>query len=213
MSRKRFVALGSGIVAVIAVALVVLNVGTPAGMVAGPHDSMRTSLGVKLVIQVHHADGSTQTYVKEGDLVMKNFANLLINMMIMGTQDPDGDYTFVNTAGSSTYAVDFNEGTTAVIAIGNGTTTPTLNDYNLSSEVVSFPVQDADIIINGNNMTIDIFGSYVVNNAVNVTEVGLATLLTNAGRVLLFHDVLPSPIQLNAGDGITIHYYINIYNG
>ena len=215
MSRKRFVALGSGIVAVIAVALVVLNVGTPAGMIAGPHDgNMRASVGVKLVLEVHRADGETQTYVKEGDLVLLNFAHLLVKLAI-GNDDPEGEDDVTYTDGTVGQLVWSANTANATIYLGNATTvSPAISDYKLVNPVVSFPIQNADILVNGNNMTVDIYGSYVVSSAINVTEIGLAFInyYDSNKPALMFHDALPTPVQLNAGDSITVHYYIFISN-
>ena len=206
-----------GLVAAAVIALVVLN--APAGMVAGSgglgalgvKNSLGGSLGVKLVIQVHHADGSTQTYVKEGDLVLLNFARMLVKAT-MGSSDPDGDDDLINVN---------NVAITGTFTLGNGpgqiwlgnSTSPSVNltDHTFYAPI-KFDIQDADIIINGNNMTVDIFGSYTVDTAFNVTEVGLTSQTYSYAYTLIFHDVLATPIHLNAGDGITVHYYIYIIN-
>ena len=209
-----------GLVAVAVVALVVLNVGAPAGMVAGSgglgalgvKNSLGGSLGVKLVVQVHRVNGTTVTYTKEGDLVLLNFAKLLVKA-IVGQNDPDGDDDFMMTKGVAAIGTNSIGATFGRFWLGDDPApSVSLTDYNFTADIV-FNVQDGDITISGNNMTIDIFGSYTVDTAFNVTEVGLVMPWDSVPDwVLLFHDVLPSPIQLNAGDGITVHYYIIISN-
>lgn len=205
------------------VALVVLNV--PAGMVAGPSGSMGASLGVKLVVYVNRTDGTVERYVKEGDLILLNFARTLV-MMFSGMKDPDDENIVTAVAGKTYRNVRLGYGgygCSGAIRLGNSSiTSPSLSDYTLGNEVVKFCIQDADITVNGSDMIVDVFGFYTFDAAYNITEVGLsyymadvsdpAVALNDEFNILVFHDVLPTPIQVNAGDGITVHYYIYLDN-
>jgi len=222
--RKLFAGLGSGLVAGIVIALVLLNVGAPA---AQPQPSeLGASMGVKLVIEIHRADGTTEKYVKEGDLILENFAKTLVTMF-SGKNDPDNEDKKTEVSGTTIEDVSIGTGMfgcSGAIRLGNGSiTSPSLTDYKLANEIVKFCVEDADITVNGNNMTVDVFGSYTFDAAATITEVGLsyydysstsdpALLLGDGYNVLVFHDVLSSPINVNSGDGITVHYYIYLIN-
>ena len=202
--KKAILGLGSGIVAGILVVLVVLNVATP---VVQNH----TTIGVKLVVEVHRTNGETERYVKEGDLILKNFANIII-ALVSPTSDTEDDKKYVDESGALR-GLD-NTGGNGYICIGTGTTPASLNDYKLENQVVCFAVQDGDISINGSDIIVDIFASWTTDTAYNITEVGLKTkgLYNDAYPAFIMRDVLTEPIQLSAGDGITVHYYIFLDN-
>ncbi len=215
---KKVLGVGLGIVATVIAVLVLVNVATPVTQVAS--DRLGGNLGVKLVIEVHRKDGTVERYEKEGDLILKNFAMMLVKG-IRGKNDPDNEDDYVNINGGKVSGNGPQLGSSissgspsSRIYLGSGTTPPTINDYKLENVVLSFYIQDADIIINGSDITIDIFGSYTLDTACNVSEVGLAFYGYGISPywVLLFRDVLANPIQLNAGDGITVHYYIYLDN-
>jgi len=203
--RKRYALAGIGAVAL---ALLILNIAAP--ITTTPDGT----IGVKLVIEVHR-NGTTEKYVKEGDLILLNFAKIIVQLV--QAQDPDGDNKPVSPSGSAVEPADIYESGMGMICLGTGTTPPSVDDYKLNNEVACFNVQDADITINGTDITIDIFGSYTVQQNLNITEIGLRTTPlagtnNNDYKFYIFRDVLQNPISLNAGDGITVHYYIFLDN-
>lgn len=212
MGKKALLGLGAGAVAAgVLLALVLTQVFAPA-ITSNP--ALGGGVSVKLVVQVTRSDGTTETYVKKGDLVLQNFARLIVQAT-SGIRDPEDEDKLTREDGVTISSIQIRlGGKPGQIELGNGTAAPTLSDYKLGNKLVAFDVQDADIIVNGNNMTVDIFGAYTADKDMNITEIGLSFYhdQSYAGYYLLFHDVLNTPIALKAGDGITVHYYVNIIN-
>jgi len=101
------------------------------------------------------------------------------------------------------------------IAIGTGTTAPTIDDYRLANKIAEFPVIRYEFVYNSTHMWIHLRGVYTAPSTLSVSfqEVGLFGYMDLGGGsrrwFLLFRDVLPSSITLGPGNSIVIAY--NIY--
>jgi hypothetical protein len=204
-----------GLAAGILIALIVMNVAVPTTIA-----SDNPTVGVVLVIDVYDKYGNLkQHYVKEGDLLLKNWialqqywfernadADTGVYVIATGGATKDYDY-FCQTGGASPYK--------AVILLGNGTTAPVVDDYTLNSEVANFEISGVSITFSGNDMNLSITGSWVSDASYNISEIGLKIKISHnlpgdSGHteywVLVFRDVLATTIQLQSGDTISITY-------
>jgi hypothetical protein len=199
----------SGLAAGIILALIAMNVITPPA--AAINDN--PSIGVLLTIDVYGPDGSLkQHYVKEGDLLLKNWIALQ-QYWFMYNPDSNTGINPKNTGGTvgdcSYWQTNGNSGYKADIVLGNGTTSPAIDDYTLNNKLVTFDISSINIMTSGNDMNLSITGSWVADSSYNITEVGLeirAYCGANAYPLLIFRDVLATPITLNAQDTISVTY-------
>jgi len=104
---------------------------------------------------------------------------------------------------------------TMKIAIGTGTTPPTINDYKLEYKTAEFGVSRYLFAYNDTHMWIYIRGVYTATASISFQEVGLFgyfyyAINYNDYWIMLFRDVLPNPISLNQGDSMIIGYYIYV---
>jgi len=173
-----------------------------------------------LIITIKRANGETQTIVKKGDPWTANFAKLILNILLGGHHGGTAQ-AWTYTDGSTgtmidTDAIGFNP--TFAIAIGNGTTPFSVDDYTLSNQITLNDVPSDYIAFsdNGTCYNINATSSFTVSYAVNITEVGLLIKVdsdisgsgTTANYILLSRDLLDTPVHLEANDTISVQYVI-----
>ena len=183
-----------------------------------------------LVINVYDKKGKLmKSYVKVGDLPTKNFLKWIMHSLWYSTtvqQVFNGTWTaedgttgdpstavhgayYTTVAGKSTIALK--------IALGNGTTTPTIDDYALANKLVEIPVLWYAFDANSTHMWIEVKATYTATSPINITEVGLfgymqKAISTNQYWIMLFRDVF-SQITLDTDQSIEIRYYVYVRYG
>jgi len=97
------------------------------------------------------------------------------------------------------------------IALGNGTTPPTIDDFRLESKLVEFPVTFYGFGYNSTHMWIAWKGTYTAPSDITFTEVGLflSQWLSGCQWIMLFRDVVPAT-TLQARQTIEVWYYIYV---
>jgi len=102
------------------------------------------------------------------------------------------------------------------IALGNGTTPPTIDDFRLASKLVDFPVTFYGFGYNSTHMWIAWKGTYTTPSDITFTEVGLFLnqFLGGYGAggcnwLLLFRDIIPAT-TLQTQQTIEVWYYIYV---
>ncbi len=211
---RKYVLVGAALIMSALVAL--SSIGYPTILSEELGGTVRT----KLVIDIHRADGSKETVVKEGDLILRNLAALLVKL-IGSRDDPENEDRIILINGNAVSG-SFSDGSStsdtgkhkAKIRLGTGSPAVSIDSYSLEAEYVAFTIQNADLEVNGNDITIHIYGSYTVTEAVTISEIGLSITGVDdkVQEFLIFHDVLSTPISLNPNDGITVHYYLTLDN-
>jgi len=96
------------------------------------------------------------------------------------------------------------------IAIGNGTTSPSLDDYALESEIAEAV---ASFDLNEENGILTLSAGFTPDVDITISEVGLFLECavggyTTCGKVLLDRTVLDTPINVSAGQTATVAYRI-----
>lgn len=126
-----------------------------------------------------------------------NIANLVSENIYNGDYSPDGNVNF----------------STCRLALGNGDTPPTIDDYKLSGDLITgLDCQIRSTTVNNNSITFSIIVTNNTSNSVTIKELGLAGCYiqsSNYFTVLLTRDVLPTPVILNTGDSKTLSITID----
>jgi len=194
-----------------------LNGKIPSGLVVYP----------ELRINVYDKDGNLlHTYKKVGDLPTKNFLLYLLNswwhtsgsIQLYNNTMVDESGTS-RTPGSGCYHSTFYTTVSGVgsislkVALGSGTTTPTINDYALANKLAEAPVTYYTFSYNSTHMWIAVKATYTASSAISVTEVGLFIYYNYASTsyawFMLFRDVIPQ-VNLASSNTLEVWYYIYI---
>ncbi len=152
---------------------------------------------------------------KDNDPISINWYKLVANFLLLGT-DSGQLFSWYDTGYNTHTAIDTEangENPIMYIVLGNGTGTPSLNDYKLFNQVMSdkavMTVQDDTI----NQRFIIIYTkTFLIKQQFTLTEVGMI-LSTNVGSVLFCHDLVQPSVQLYPNDAVSITYRVEIpYN-
>ena len=171
------------------------------------------NLKVCLQLDVYDSEGNLrESRTKEDDLVLNNFGVLFSSIL----KDVTGVYTksFVKTTGGAAtvyirYAeiMGFWEGIADTdcgqIGIGTGTTTPTVSDYNLETQVEGWTDAGDPAYSNGNitmSASISISENNEITEAAFMMEDGQNTAL-----VVMFHDTF-NAVSVTNGDSLVATY-------
>jgi len=194
-----------------------LNGKIPSGLVVYP----------ELRVNVYDKDGNLlRTYKKVGDLPTKNLLLYLLNSWWYGTGSIQlYNYTMVDESGTSrtpangcyhsTYfaTVSSINGISLKVALGSGTTTPTINDYALANKLAEAPVTYYTFSYNSTHMWIAVKATYTASSATSITEVGLFAYdeygSSTYAWFMLFRDVIPQ-VNLASSNTLEVWYYIYI---
>lgn len=117
----------------------------------------------------------------------------------------EGDYSATSGTGNFT---------SCGLALGDGNTPPTVDDYKLSGNLITgLRTQTQNTTANNNSITFSIIVTNNTNNSVTVKELGLAGCYSSGDNyytVLLTRDVLSDPVTLNTGDSKTFSVTIDL---
>ncbi len=166
------------------------------------------------VIVRHYRNGTLLSeQVKRGDPATKNFAQLMYSLVDLGGSRSVPVVDISGTARSLAYGCGRScgylyTGGNSLIGIGTGTGAFSINNYTLANPIWSV-VSSPTVSIVGNKANITVSASFSLSAAMTIGEVGLRTQL-NGGDILLFRDVLSTPISAVAGDTVTVTYIIRI---
>lgn len=169
----------------------------------------RGLLTVTLIINHYDAEtGETQTYVKTGDLLLKNFAILIANTL-RGADDLKSGTT---TSGTSASFNPIIEVYYSSIVLGTGTTSPSPNDYKLASQVLSTTVKDHVIVKSGTAMNVTVSAVFSISGSYSITEAGIITRDDDGHEFLIARDTFPA-IDVSDGDVLTVTYTFILNQG
>ena len=168
-------------------------------------------------------------YEKKGDPPTNMLVHLFM-FMIAPRYTTDGSATVFNIISINGNSWSFNPGIevvdehTAWVIAGTGTNPPAYTDTSM--EIVGFgEARLANYYFDSTNKewVIQISGSILFDGSYNITEVGLTVDVADklsgkidspgsapARNILVFRDLLPSPITVSNGDSITVQYELRI---
>jgi len=179
------------------------------------------------VLELTIADSSNNTvyrYTKVGDPPTKNFMLWILHSFWSTATNKELIYPAWTAEDGSTSTPPINyihgasettvSGVSSIavkIALGTSTTPPSIDDYRLGNKVVEFGATRYMFGSNSTHMWIYIRGVYTATSTITFQEVGMFGYFYITYKwFMLFRDVLPQPITLNAGDSIIVGYYIYI---
>ena len=184
-----------------------------------------------LSISVYNKDGRLiRSFTKVGDLPTKNFLKWLMHtwwssassiQINNGTWTAEDGSTGTPYSGATHGAVSVTvAGVSDIslkVALGNGTTSPTIDDYALENKLVEAPVTWYAFDANSTHMWIEVKATYTATSPINITEIGLLGIMTDAiGTsdvwLLLFRDVVPQ-ISLDVDQTLEVRYYVYVRYG
>ncbi len=186
-----------------------------------------------LSISVYDKDGRLiRSFTKVGDLPTKNFLKWLMHTwwyytssinIVNGTWTSDDGSSVFPSTGATHGGYYSNVGgvssITLKVALGNGTTAPTIDDYALESEVDEAPVTYYVFDANSTHMWIEVKATYTATSPINITEIGLFGYMYSGSATspphrwfLLFRDVI-SQISLDVDQTLEVRYYIYVKYG
>jgi len=100
------------------------------------------------------------------------------------------------------------------IAIGSGTTPPSIHDYALENKLAEFPVTFYVVHYNSTHMWFTVMGSYHPSTQMTINEVGLFIYYKYGNSLydwfMLFRDVLPSPLTIEKDQTIVVKYSLYV---
>lgn len=154
--------------------------------------------------RIKFTDGSLYSYNGSGS---NTFRNLPYNLMNGFNLLPS---KFYNTSSNDSWSPAY-----MYMALGNGDTPPTIEDYKLSGNLIDTVTFQAQPTLSDNNSLT--YSALVTNNTeqpITIKEVSLAlgtkARSTSIGAAtLLTRDVLPTPVTLNTGDSKTFSVTID----
>jgi len=159
-------------------------------------------------------------YEKVGDPITKQFYYMLVDNLFGWVRTSSPKYWY-DTGGNTRTWIDTEEegqNPIAYIAIGQGSGTPSRNDYALFSEVMK---DKAEVTLTddtaNNKYVITYTKTFTSQSSFNLTEVGLMLYVDYSASqcvyktyVLIAHDVLQSPLNVSVGDSISVTYTIEV---
>jgi len=204
------------------VLLVVLLAGASLGLMLRPKQVKSGMVTVTLVVEQYRQGKLINRIIEEKDPFNQNFANLLAGLFtncggvqktISMTDTGGTARSFLLRGGADANLYDL-YATGNSILIGSATTSFSLSNYALATQVASAASSSPTESVIGNSINITISASFSISSAVTITEVGYARNLNDYGgttrTILLMRDVLSTPINANAGDTVTVNYIIRI---
>jgi len=206
------------------VLLVAVLAGASLGLLLKPKQDRSGMVTVTLVVEQYRQGKLINRVVEEKDPFNRNFANLLAGLLtncgnvyksITMTDTGGTARSFYLMGGASVTSSYYDLYATGnSILIGSGTTSFSLSNYALATQVASAASSSPTESVVGNSINITISASFSISSAVNITEVGYARNLDDtsatARTILLMRDVLSTPINAAAGDTVTVNYIIRI---
>jgi len=177
-----------------------------------PHNTSpqgaQPGVGITLVVEHYRQGKLIERVVKEGDPCTQNFLNL-VSSFFSGSS-----FTMKDTSGSSYTFNALPALSSTAIAIGSGTTSFSISDYKLATQVASTPTSSPTESVTGTRVNATVSASFSISSAVTISEVGLIGSIKDSGgtarSILLIRDVLPTPINAAAGDTVTVTYVIRV---
>lgn len=173
------------------------------------------SCNVILIIEHRDSRGELiERRVKEGDLLLENFAKFLKAIMgaqwvkltkIDGTTNYADDGETVSTDSYNTY-----------IVLGNGTAAASISDYRLVNQVVQQRVGSIGVTSSGNQVNATISASITFTESYTIREIGLKarTYRSNASQFFYWlvcrDDISSNPISVQSNDTLTVTYVFKL---
>jgi len=192
----------------------------------------------KVVVQVQHKDGTTETIEKEGDPWTWNLVAIIGNIFL-GRYYAGSPLTIYKTDGGAASFIEdyyYFSGSSdtltnpvaplVAIGIGSGSTAPSRYDIELINPITKIDVSSAGVTVtdDGTTITATYSASYTASSDLTVRETAFYikavfvqsisnypyTGSQSASYVMLARDVLQSPVSLVSGDVITVTYQISM---
>jgi len=162
---------------------------------------------------------------RDGDLLTSNFAKfvelVLSNISkssyidIEGFYNTEGVYSKLSV-GYTAYCWDYAYYSDRkwYIFVGNGSGTPSVDDYNLFSTVARVLVNYLNVSVSDTEAVVEIKASSTASQTFDATELGLALYTYGYAYgsgwermyILLSHDVLSQAVHIEEGDAFTAFY-------
>jgi len=206
------------------VLLVAVLAGASLGLMLRPKQDKSGMVTVTLVVEQYRQGKLINRVIEEKDPFNQNFVNLLTGLLTNCGGVSEKTWSMTDTGGTArtfylahdpiNYAYIDLVATGNAILIGSGTTSFSISDYKLATQVASAASSSPTESIIGNSINITISASFSISSAVTISEVGYARNLYdssgNTRTILLMRDVLSTPINAAAGDTVTVNYIIRI---
>jgi len=164
-----------------------------------------------IIIEVkHYRNGKLiNEYRKVGDPLTRNLIGIILNTFF-AQRYTDSVIPVKATDGYewSDFILDtawYSRIQGAYIALGSGTGTPSFTDYKLFSQVTLEQVEEPTIYHNTTHYEAYVSESFSIDTSFELTEVGLQLKYANK-YILLTHDTVSPPMDLQAGDTVSIAY-------
>jgi len=161
-----------------------------------------------LTIKVFGADGHLKaSMVKVGDIFTSNFFN---GSRIALFGQADSSFTLYSNGTGS--AVSFTPGTylggsyLSYIAIGSSTTSPTVWDYQLGSQLYSAQVSSWGIFTSGNQINASVSTSITITSPASISEAGLFVFSPSTNQYYLVNHDTFTPVSVTTGDIVQVEY-------
>jgi len=138
--------------------------------------------------------------VKHGDLLLKNFAIILVDYF----RGSAGGLSVKDINGNekSFYEVEYGY---SRIAIGTGSGGPTPGDYKLASKVATMGISSHTILKSGTAMNLTVSAIFSIDASYSITECGIEVKEDGGYWILITRDVF-SAIDVSSGDVLTVTY-------
>ncbi len=166
---------------------------------------------ITVIVEIkHYSDGRlVEEYKKVGDPLTRNFIAIVYNTFFaqyyrgspLPVKTTDGvvwDDFILDTAYNSKI-----QG--AYIAVGNGTGSPSFEDYKLFNQIAIKKVDYIDSKVNVTHYLAEVKATITADRNMTVSEVGLL-LKYNYKYVLLAHDIVDPPMNVEQADIIVVTY-------
>lgn len=163
-------------------------------------------------ITVEKPSGSKVSICKDDDIILKNFAQLIgelfsidFNSSIRGVSGSTGTWEDgLGTSSEDGIEIDYDE---SFIHIGDGTTSPTIDDYSLDNENTTVKVSAHTYSTSGVEYNVSISCVWNPTKTYTIKEMGLSVESTSLGgeQVMIARDTV-TPIDVENGDTVTLKY-------
>jgi hypothetical protein len=175
--------------------------------------NLKNDVNLALNVTVRDPSGKVIASVYQPhDLITNNFYYLMLYPFLLSGYPSSWDV--VNTAGTSE-SVCYSGCTTTLssyvtipplLAIGSGTTAPTVTDYKLTTLVTNMPTPATPQTYYGSNsITLTVSSTAVLTTATTISEAGYEIKLNDGNYVLIAHDTFTG-VSVPANGAITIAY-------
>jgi hypothetical protein len=182
------------------------------GFISYPHETEiivenDSKDSVMCVLAIQHIRGGRiiESYHKDDDLLVENMERML-SFFIEGqaSESPLFTLTTGSTASVSGLQWDTDD---SYIACGTDTTTPSVADYDLTTQVDSNVVQAKSYTTNGYKMNVTLTTTIYFTDTYAIREFGLFAV-DGAAKVMFARDVSASPFNVVDGDILTVSYIL-----